>query len=332
MAHELDMSNNRANMAFVGETPWHGLGAQIDGKASIDDWRVAAGLDWTIMQSDVWYSPDTEAVPADLNKQVLFRSDTKRALSVVGSDYKIVQPGDVLEFFRSLTEAGGFEMHTAGSLFGGRKLWALAKIGDDAAVAKKDKVGGYLLLTTSCDGTMATTAKFTSVRVVCNNTLSMAVPRSDRAAEGENVKVPHSTQFDASAVHDALGVGHAAFSKFIDEAKRLAKVKLDDTKALWVLREGFADAIDADYAEMDSEKFSKVPTVAKVLDLYQGKQIGYDAIDAVHGTAWGVVNAVTEFYDHHVRAKSIDNRLESAWFGKGNFVKKCVWERALELV
>ena len=333
MAHELDMSNDRANMAYVGETPWHGLGARIDGKATIDDWRKAAGLDWTIMGSDVWYDTgDGVPVPAELTRQVLYRSDTKAALSVVGQDYNIVQPGDVLEFFGDLTETAGFEMHTAGSLFGGRKLWALAKIGDDATIMKKDKVGGYLLLTTSCDGTMATTAKFTSIRVVCNNTLSMAVPRrgDEDEDEGDTIKVAHSMKFDPKEVKERLGVGVEAFEQFMQQARALAKIKLDDAKALHVLREGFADAIDGDYAEYDSEKFGKVPTVAKIMALYQGGQIGYD-IGTVKNTAWGLVNATTEFYDHHVRAARTDNRLESAWFGKGDFVKRCVWEQALEL-
>lgn len=328
MSHELDMSNGKANMAYSGAVPWHGLGQQIVGLATIDEWKAAAGLNWTIEGSPVYYIPrgPDHPIPADVTRQVLFRSDTKAPLSVVGDDYRTVQPGEILEFFRSLTESAGFQMETAGSLYGGRKIWGLARIGPDAAVAKKDKVGGFLLLTTSCDGTMATTAKFTTVRVVCRNTLHVALPGAE-----DSVRVPHSTNFNHDKVKAELGVGVGAFESFMQKARSLAKVKLDDVKAMHVLREGMADAIDAEYAEMDSEKFGKLPTVQRIMKLYSGEQIGFD-IGTVKGTAWGLVNACTEFYDHHVRAASVDNRMQSAWFGKGNFVKTCVFDQACELI
>lgn len=333
MAHELDMSNARANMAFVGETPWHGLGQELAVGASIEEWQKSAGMNWTIMDSDVWFAPNGSdvVVPAKLSRKVLYRSDTKAALSVVGDRYKVVQPGDVLEFFRDLTDAGGFQMHTAGVLFGGAKLWALASIGKDAAIAKKDKIGGYLLLTTSCDGTQATTAKFTTVRVVCNNTLGMAVRHGEKAVTGENVKVPHSTKFDPAAVKAELGLGVQAWDLFIQQARALAKVKLTDDKALHVLREGWADAVDADAADMDLGKFGALPTIERLMGLYKGGARGAE-LESSAGTAWGLVNAVTEFYDHHAKAQSTDNRLQSAWFGKGELVKTCMFEQALTLV
>ena len=329
MAHELDMSNDRANMAFVGETPWHGLGSQLTESATIETWRTEAGLDWTIEGADVMYDPDGKGSRvAKLKRQVLFRSDTLEPLSVVGNEYNIVQPAEVLEFFRDLTEAGGFKLHTAGSLFGGRQVWALAKIGPDAAIAKVDKIGGFLLLSTSCDGTKATTAKFTTVRVVCNNTLSLALGRDNG---DDTIRVPHSTKFKPEAVKEDLGVGVHAFEAFMAKARKLAKVKIDATKALHVLKEGFADAVDSDYAEWDSDKFAKLPTVTRIMELNNGGQIAGD-LATVNGTAWGLVNAVTEFYDHHVRAASPSNRLDSAWFGKGDFVKKCVLEQACTLL
>ena len=99
-----------------------------------------------------------------------------------------MQPHDVLGFYRDLVSVSGFELETAGVLKGGKKLWALARTGDEMMLSGMDQVKGYLLLATSCDGSLATTAQFTSIRVVCNNTLQMAV--------GDNlgaVRVPHST-------------------------------------------------------------------------------------------------------------------------------------------
>jgi phage/plasmid-like protein (TIGR03299 family) len=104
----------------------------------------------------------------------------------------VVQPKEVLEFYRDLTEVSGYELETAGVLKAGRKFWALARTGKESALKGNDVVKGYLLLATSCDGTLATTATPTTIRVVCNNTLSIALNGASSA-----IKVPHSTSFDA---------------------------------------------------------------------------------------------------------------------------------------
>ena len=171
MAHLID------SMAYTGQTPWHGLGNVLPPLQSLDVWLQAAGMDWTIEQSDVLYqgSPDNPILHIYPDSKVLYRSDTLAPLSVVSQRYNVVQPHEVLHFYQDLVEAGGFELETAGSLKGGRKLWALAKTGQDLMLKGGDLVKSYLLLATSCDGTLCTTAQFTSVRVVCNNTLQVAV-------------------------------------------------------------------------------------------------------------------------------------------------------------
>ncbi|WP_414616819.1 DUF932 domain-containing protein, partial [Stenotrophomonas muris] len=92
----------------------------------------------------------------------------------VSKRFKVVQPGEILEFYRDLTQHSGFELETAGVLKGGKKFWAMARTGQSTSLKGRDRVDGYLLLATACDGTLATTAQFTSVRVVCNNTLQIA--------------------------------------------------------------------------------------------------------------------------------------------------------------
>ncbi|MEX2322088.1 MAG: DUF932 domain-containing protein, partial [Saccharospirillum sp.] len=121
------------------------------------------------------------------DSKVLYRSDSKEPLSVVSQRYKVVQPGEILEFYRDLTEKSGFELETAGVLKGGRKLWALAKTGQSGMLKGVDKTDAYVLLATACDGSMATTAQFTSVRVVCNNTLAIALQ-----GNAASVKVRHN--------------------------------------------------------------------------------------------------------------------------------------------
>ncbi|MGL6396206.1 DUF932 domain-containing protein [Aeromonas veronii] len=214
MAHLID------SMAYTGQTPWHGLGNHLPPQQSLDVWLQAAGMDWTIEQSDVLYqgSPDHPILHTYPDSKVLYRSDTLAPLSVVSQRYNVVQPHEVLHFYQDLVEAGGFELETAGSLKGGRKLWALAKTGQDLILKGGDLVKSYLLLATSCDGTLCTTAQFTSVRVVCNNTLQVAVGNQTGA-----IKVSHSTQFDATAVKQALGLGVSQWDHFGQYAKELSQ-------------------------------------------------------------------------------------------------------------
>ena len=190
-------------MAYAGEQPWHGLGNRLAAGQSIEQWKVSAGLDWAIEEAEVRFVTGRNGVgslSACPDQKVLYRSDTKAPLAVVSKRFQVVQPGEVLEFYRDLTEIGGFELETAGVLHEGRKVWALARTGQSVQLKGKDQVDGYLLLATACDGTLATTAQFTSVRVVCNNTLQIAV--GDRHGA---IKVPHRSRFDPDAVKIAAG-------------------------------------------------------------------------------------------------------------------------------
>jgi len=162
MAHLID------TMAYTGQTPWHGLGNLLHAKQSLDIWLHAAGMDWTIEQGDVMFNVASDALhirPYADNK-VLYRSDTLEPLSVVSQRYNVVQPHEVLHFYQDLVDAGGFELETAGSLKGGRKLWALARTGQDLTLKGGDVVKSYLLLATSCDGSLCTTAQCTALHPV----------------------------------------------------------------------------------------------------------------------------------------------------------------------
>jgi phage/plasmid-like protein (TIGR03299 family) len=173
------------SMAYVGATPWHGLGHRLTPDQPLEVWAQQAGMDWRIETADVRFIADRSPSYSGLlraypGQKVLYRSDTKAPLSVVSGRYKVVQPAEILEFYRDLTEVGGYELETAGVLKDGKKLWALARTGQTLTLKGRDAINGYLLLATACDGTLATTAQFTSVRVVCNNTLAIAIGDSAR--------------------------------------------------------------------------------------------------------------------------------------------------------
>lgn len=150
-------------MAYVGATPWHGLGNRLTQKQPLEVWQREAGMTWQIQESPVHFKADTVGNLGTIHsfpeQKVLFRSDTKAPLSVVSNRYQVVQPREVLEFYRDLTEVSGYELETAGILKGGRKFWALARTGQTTVLKGNDQVNGYLLLATSCDGTLTTTLK-----------------------------------------------------------------------------------------------------------------------------------------------------------------------------
>ena len=312
------------SMAFVRETPWHGLGNRLPEKQPLDVWLQAAGMDWIIENTEALYSTGSGSerrIQVNPDARVLYRSDTGAPLSVVSNRYQVVQPREILEFYRELVEVGGFALETAGVLKGGKKLWALAKTGEEFLLRGADRVKGYLLLATSCDGTLATTAQFTSVRVVCNNTLQLA---TDKEKDGA-IKVPHSTTFDPDAVKAALGVGASAWNRFAETAQVLAERKVNRLDVTKFVISVLGDR-DAPLTAQPNEKALK-----GVIELFAGQGKGSQLASA-NGTAWGRVNAVTEYVDHHRRAKSQDTRLDSAWFGQGAGIKAKAWTEALKLV
>jgi phage/plasmid-like protein (TIGR03299 family) len=163
---------------------------------------------------------------------------------------------------------------------------------------------------------LATTAQFTSVRVVCNNTLHIALGDNDGA-----VKVSHRTLFDAQSVKRQLGIAVSSWDGFMTRMKALAERKVTDAQA-----EAFLNRVLA--------ASGVVPTTDKalkaLLEMYRTGQ-GAD-LPSAHGTAWGLVNAVTGYVDHQKRARSVDHRLDSAWFGPGAQLKQAAWDEAVKLV
>ena len=334
MAHLIE------TMAYAGQTPWHGLGEHLPEQQPLEVWAEAAGMNWQIQESPVHYAIDN---PLNVSmfgtfdeQKVLYRSDTNTALSVVSNRYQVVQPMEVLEFYRDLTEQAGFELETAGVLKGGRKFWALAKTGHSTALKGNDVVNGYLLLATSCDGSLATVAMPTTVRVVCNNTLSIAVNNSENA-----VKVSHRSVFDADAVKKRLGVAVSHWDQFMYEMKVLSerKVSTKEANAYFetLLTQTTPQSSESTPSGLRLLKPSTKPIIPneraykKLQAMYCGQGRGAE-LTAAKNTAWGLLCAVTEFVDHERQARSTENRLDSAWFGNGAQMKQQALEKALQLM
>ena len=332
------------SMAYVGTTPWHGLGNPLTPNQPIEVWAQQAGMDWRIESSDVSYMAQNQRgqniiMPFE-EQRVLYRSDTHAPLSVVSQRYQEVQPKQILEFYRDLTEQSGFELETAGVLKGGKKFWALARTGQSSALKGKDVSNGYILLATACDGTLATTAQFTSIRVVCNNTLAIALKGQNSSAGV--VKVPHSTKFDAQKIKQQLGISVRAWEEHMYEMKQLSQRKVTQSEAA-----AYFDAVfnntglstmeqDEGIIQFDRNVATKADNktepngraMSKVMTMFNGHGRGAE-LSSAKDTAYGLLCSITEFADHERRAMSQDHRLDSAWFGAGAGLKQRGLEQAL---
>lgn len=316
-------------MAYVGEAPWHGLGNNLTPDLPLSIWAEQSGLSFQILETPVRYMAESigqlGSIMSFPEQKVLYRSDTKAPLSVVSNRFQVVQPSEVLEFYRDLTEVSGFTLETAGVLKAGRKVWALARTGQTAALKDKDVLNGYLLLATACDGTMATTAQFTSIRVVCNNTLAIALSGVGSLGEAGTVKVPHRTVFDAQSVKRQLGVSVSSWDSFLYRMKTLSERKVKSHEAMSYFLRVFADP-DTSPTALTNER-----AIGCVQSLFDGQGRGAE-LSSSKGTSWGLLNAVTEFVDHHRRARTQDYRLDSAWFGQGAAIKRRALDEALKMV
>jgi phage/plasmid-like protein (TIGR03299 family) len=313
VAHNLDFTTGRPAIAFAGAAPWHRFGAQVDPESPIEVWRDKAGLAWSALTSEVMYGPvsggNMRGVP---NRVALYRSDTGGFLSIVSDEYKVVQPWQILQFMGDMVSRAGFRMEVAGSLLGGRKIWALARVNDGGAVVGRDIVRPYILAATSYDGTMATTFKFTSIRVVCNNTLRMAASEKSRAdgAVVDCVRVNHYSHLDIDEVRRRLGIVHDAWDRFIVNARLLAESK--------VTRSFAQDFLAKVLPSQNHKPVEETRAYRKILALFDGEE-PMATVPESRGTAWELLNSVTWYVDHVAGRK--DNRLDSAWFGRGDEIK-----------
>lgn len=338
MAHALDFSTGQAGIAirYDGELPWHGYANRVRQDGTLDEWRISGGLNWQVDERKVYYTkllPESfvskeggdfnlRRIPQVIeNRKALIRSDNQECLSIVGHNYHVVQPEQVLEFYRDLIETNGFTMDTVGSLMEGRRIWALARIGKSTRIFGQDRIDGYVLLATSYDGTMATTCQFTSVRVVCNNTLEWATETGQGA-----FKLAHNKKFDPDEAKGKLGLTKEAWEEYEYKVNRLAQHTVDLEEALAF----FTTVLGKDAIAVNEEgKPIYSPTFYKMFAAYE-KGPGA-SLRSAHHTAWGLVNAVTFYQDHMAKSSKTGSRLNSAWFGSGASRKSKALEEALKL-
>ena len=313
------------SMAYQAEElPWHGLGKPVDPTISVEEMAVQAELDWPVEVVPLTYT-DLDGRPKRFQRKfalVRQRDGERQELDIVGKRYVPVQNDEVLEFFREYVEAGEAVLETAGSLDEGRMVWALARLERTFKLAGKDEVHGYVLIANPHQYGRGVIIKLTTIRVVCWNTLNMAL-----TTEGQSLKLWHNKPFDEVVRQEAkrrLGIARERFDAFQAVARSLAKLRLTEDVAEATLSQILGQS------QPDFEDTGLTPTGTRIMALWQGEGRGA-LLASSAGTGWGLLNAVTQYVDHDYGRNS-DNRLRHSWFGGGDVMKRRTTESLLQLV
>ena len=316
MAHGL---HKHDDMVWLGETPWHTLGEQIFAPMTINEAKEHRLMAWKVEKAPV-YLGNGDLVPSC---HAIVRGDTMDVLGTVGDRYQIVQNDQVLDILAPVVDGGEGVIHTMGNLWGGKSVWALVKLPESVDVTGHGDVSdSYLLLTTTHDGSGKVRARFTKTRVVCQNTLTAALGGKVK----HEVALRHTTN-----VHDRLaqaaqvmGMAHRYHAQLDEAMKSLANKPMTATETY-----GYINTVLEDVFKSSQE--GKTKTRAKnILDkVYALVEEGKGAdLPGVRGTAWGALNVITEYVDHHKGYHNPDTAFFNiALGGEGSKVK----ERALEV-
>lgn len=338
MAHEIDFSTGRAGFAerrSGGERAWHGLGQVIQDGDTLEVIAEKAGLNWGVLQAPDFFR-DRDGAEHLTGKVVNYRSDTRAALEVVSDQYHVVQPAQVLEFFRDFMATNKMQMETAGALRGGRIVWALATLGKDFdfILPGNDRVRSYWRMQTSFDRSLATSGCATTIRQVCANTMRMI----EHANAKGMYKTSHSIEFDGEGLKKAagfLGEQHKITAQLYNE---LVQRRVDAAEQ----KKFFCELMGVLPSDMDRFKDGKpvVSTRTKnmIAELEQSFRRGPGAdMQSANGTAFGLLQAATWWVDHAAGAIAKGGetkqsaRLANSWYGRGEAMKQDAQRMAAEL-
>ena len=286
------MAANVETMFSVIEKPWHGLGTIVQEAPTSKDALHLAGLDWTVRQEPVIYKEQ------DSGYFMNIRSSDDKVLGVVGSRYKPVQNVDAFNFVDGLI-GEGVTYETAGSLATGKRIWLLAKMPDIKIL--DDTVEPYMCLTNSHDGFGSLKVCMTPVRVVCQNTLNLAL---DSAKRAWNVRHTSSIDSKMDAARHTLGLANTYMKSIAKTAEDLYKVKIAPKDF-----EFLTDKIFPITGEMSKRKEDSQALLREQLK----HAWEMDDLGNIKGTGWGFMNAVADMSTHKPPVRKTDNYQENAF-------------------
>ncbi|MBI2842369.1 MAG: DUF932 domain-containing protein [Armatimonadetes bacterium] len=319
MAHNISIENGRASMMYVGKEPWHGLGQKLNGPATAKEAIKAARLDHQVTKKPMIAIDDAQtgkqAHPTEwyaIVRDDLWNSKSCPILGVVSKEYTPLQNSEAFEFFDPIVGEGAAIYHTAGALGDGERIWILAKLPEEIQVVGDDIVDKYLLLSNSHDGKSSVQIKFTPIRVVCQNTLTMAL------SSGPTIRVTHTRDLHVRLDHarQTLGLVNTRYQEIEETFKRLVAIQVNQQRLDEYLRLVFPDPSDP-----DNERALDWARKNRMWSEHFFAEGAGNKAQKVRGTLWAAYNGVAELIDHRQVTGGDERRLDSAWFGSGYLTK-----------
>lgn len=331
MSAGLTENNGKVEMFYAGnDVPWHGLGTKLDNPATAEEALIAAGLNWGVKKEPVYLA--SGMVVDGFYSNV--RSDNGKPLGIVGERYEPLNNKDAFRLFDAIVGEKLAMYHTAGSLGVGERVWILAKLPGHIKVVGEDVIEKYLLLTNSHDGSSAVQMMFSPVRVVCQNTLNLAL--RDTSESSRRVRSKHTINIGLrlDSFRERLGIISAQYSMFEEMSRKLATVQL--TSEAWQAYVKSTGLIP-DTKKADGEMGTKAANIMEEVSAMFEKGRGND-LPGVRGTLWGGFNAIAEYVDYgrttraHSGKSPAEARANSLLFGSGAALKQAAWDRAFDIV
>lgn len=322
MAHMIDMSNNRANIAFAGDTPWHRLGTPAQESWTLDDWVTHAGLGYQVVA--------VNASANDLNGNPVVipgcyfnrRNDTGALLGqqTFTDRRNEVQPREIAHFIHDYVSTDDrFKMAVMGAIKGGAQVWATASFASDTALTVAgERHQAYLIARTGFDGSLATHFYMTMVRAVCANTLAAGLDKSAM------VTVRHSTKFDPARAREQLAKLAQQVDRYKEAGDAMAQHVMAESETVALFRKLLDIPADATAKDISTRKLNMFADLSRAYDRSVSE-------GAPANTAWATLQAVTRYVDHDRTARGGDDvseaekRFTSAQFGSGADMKAEAW-------
>ncbi len=322
MAHQFS-----SGAFFHGQAAWHKLGHVVNGTLPAREAFALGGADWEVLSTPI-FTPTGQPIKG---YQAISRGDNGKVLSVQKDSYTIVQNEQLIRLAEALHEDA--EMSAVCVLDEGRKVTFTARINDSTReVVKGDEVEQYIVGATSHDGSIAFQTLFTPVRVVCQNTLSMALGHADRtsaAGKGKRLSIRHTLNCNAmiERLPEIIDVKRRQFTAGLAELEAMAAKPCSHVQFADYCRQVFSEQLQGvtndkrgDKATARPKVLADLPQWDSIANKFAGDGIGFD-IRGVQGTYWGAYNAITEWVTHEAgRGTDVEaarRRLESQWWGTG---------------
>ena len=329
MAHNLNYNDKTQKHSFfsVQQKAWHNLGQIVQDYPTSKEALEFAGLDYTVEKRPVFTydtenfkaNPDTDIVIPELEVPGYFatmRTDTDQVLGLVGRDYKIVQNVDAFSFFDSIVGGDGIMYETAGALGNGERIFITAKLPDYIKVGREDLIEKYLFLTTSHDGYGSITAAFTPIRIVCNNTLNMALRNCTNT-----IKIRHtqSAQDRLKEAHKVMGISNKLAEELDGIFNQWAKVRITDSEVKKLIQLAMVPNkevlrnIQTGNLDDLSSCFKNICDTAYEYAMTSPSQ----QTETTKGTLFGAYNSISGYFQNVRTYKNEEAKFKSIMYGTG---------------